>query len=134
MEVAFGRGGRPRPCREDKHVRTGYGLMGHEKRIVEAFNTNGIERILLVDDVYDPPALLADEVGPMHDSLESLGGQAASGEAALHAESASGACAHTRPTVAAHGDMVALPTRPVNCTLQAHKKQISPSSTVPSAN
>src|SRR3546814_15187624 len=63
MEVAFGRGGRPRPCREDKHVRTGYGLMGHEKRIVEAFDTNGIERILLVDDVYDPQALLADELG-----------------------------------------------------------------------
>src|SRR3546814_3283935 len=55
MEVAFGRGGRPRPCREDKHVRLGYGLMGHEKRIVEAFDTNGIERILPVDDAYDPP-------------------------------------------------------------------------------
>src|SRR3546814_9850077 len=81
MEVAFGRGGRPRPCREDKHVRTGYGLMGHEKRIVEAFDTNGIERILLVDDVYDPPALLADELGPLLDFLESVGGQAACGEA-----------------------------------------------------
>src|SRR3546814_18695461 len=83
MEVAFGRGGRPRPCREDKHVRTGYGLMGHEKRIVEAFDTNGIERILLVDDVYDPPALLADELGPLLDFLESVGGQAACGEAGL---------------------------------------------------
>src|SRR3546814_15997507 len=86
MEVAFGRGGRPRPCREDKHVRTGYGLMGHEKRIVEAFDTNGIERILLVDDVYDPPALLADELGPLLDFLESVGGQAACGEEGLAPE------------------------------------------------
>src|SRR3546814_20683952 len=77
MEGAFGRGGRPRPCREDKHVRTGYGLMGHEKRIVEAFDTNGIERILLVDAVYAPPELLADELGPLLDFLDSVGGQAA---------------------------------------------------------
>ena len=50
--------------------------MGHEKRIVEAFDTNGIERILLIDDVYDPPALVADELGPLLDFLESPEGRA----------------------------------------------------------
>src|SRR3546814_7546516 len=113
MEVAFGRGGRPRPCREDKHVRTGYGLMGHEKRIVEAFDTNGIERILLVDDVYDPPALLADELGPLLDFLESVGGQAAGGEAGLAPERLAAATADALANAPDDGDLEEVPAAQV---------------------
>jgi hypothetical protein len=60
--------------------------MGHEKRILEAFNTNGIERILIVDDVYDPPTLSTDALGSIVDFLESKNGQAACGEAELLAD------------------------------------------------
>src|SRR3546814_1060960 len=108
MEVAFGRGGRPRPCREDKHVRTGYGLRGHEKRIVEAFDTNGIDRILLGDDVYDPPAWLADELGPLLDFLESVGGQAACGEAGLAPERIAAATAAALANAPDDGDLEAV--------------------------
>jgi hypothetical protein len=60
--------------------------MGHEKRILDAFNTNGIERILLIDDAFDPPTLSADALGPLVDFLESPAGQAAGGEAGLTAD------------------------------------------------
>ena len=60
--------------------------MGHEKRILDAFNTNGIERILLIDDAFDPPTVSADALGPFVDYLESPAGQAAGGEAGLTAE------------------------------------------------
>jgi len=59
--------------------------MGHEKRIVEAFDSNGIERILLIDDVYDPPALVAGDLGPLLDFLESSEGQARCAEIGLDA-------------------------------------------------
>lgn len=65
--------------------------MGHEKRIIEAFDTNGIERILLIDDVYDPPALVADEMGPLLDFLESTDGKARCAEIGLEAATIAGA-------------------------------------------
>lgn len=60
--------------------------MRHEKRIVEAFNANGIKRILLIDDGYDPPALSGNVPGELTDFLDSADGVAACLEAGLTAE------------------------------------------------
>lgn len=59
--------------------------MRHQKRIVEAFVANDIQRILLIDDVYDPPAFEG-VPGELTDFLESAGGRAASLEAGLSDE------------------------------------------------
>ncbi len=60
--------------------------MGHEKRILEAFDKNGIERILVIDDVYDPPKLIPGELGPLLDYMESGDGQAKCAEIGIHAD------------------------------------------------
>lgn len=50
--------------------------MGHEKRIVAAFTENGIERVLVIDDVYDMPTL--DGItGDLLDFFGDIGGQEA---------------------------------------------------------
>ena len=41
--------------------------MVHEKRIIEAFRSNKITRILLIDDAYDPPALNEDALVVLDD-------------------------------------------------------------------
>ena len=48
--------------------------MRHEKRIIEAFKDNDIERILIVDDGYDPPSLSSDSLGKLMAFLESEDG------------------------------------------------------------
>ena len=57
--------------------------MGHESRIVEAFTTNGIERVLFIDDVYDPPPLDETWAGGLLDLIESDHGKAALAERGL---------------------------------------------------
>ena len=51
--------------------------MAHAKRIIEAFKANEIERILLIDDAYDPPGLQDADVGGLADFLVSDDGIAA---------------------------------------------------------
>lgn len=51
--------------------------MGHEKRILEAFTSNGIGRILFIDDVYDPPTLDETWSGDLVEHIESEIGRAA---------------------------------------------------------
>ena len=48
--------------------------MGHEKRIVDAFNANAISKILLVDDAYDPPDLNTEMIADWAEFLESEDG------------------------------------------------------------
>lgn len=43
--------------------------MHYERRIIEAFTSNKIERILLIDDAYDPPTLDREFVAVLADSL-----------------------------------------------------------------
>ena len=50
--------------------------MTYEKRIVEAFRSSEIERVLLIDDAYDPPRLEDAEMGDVADLLQSKEGQA----------------------------------------------------------
>lgn len=50
--------------------------MGHEKRIIDAFKTNAITKVLLIDDAYDPPEIGENNVGPLIDFLESEAGRA----------------------------------------------------------
>ena len=45
--------------------------MGHEKRIIEAFKSNAITKILLIDDAYDPPKINEDTVAELADFLDS---------------------------------------------------------------
>lgn len=47
--------------------------MGHEKRIVEAFAYNKIERVLLIDDVYDMP-VAAEITGDILEFMEGIDG------------------------------------------------------------
>ena len=49
--------------------------MGHEKRIIDAFNANAITKILLVDDAYDPPELNTEMIADWAEFLESEEGQ-----------------------------------------------------------
>ena len=49
--------------------------MGHEKRIIDAFNANSITKILLVDDAYDPPDLNTDMIAEWAEFLESEEGR-----------------------------------------------------------
>lgn len=51
--------------------------MEHEKRIVEAFKSNAIEKILLVDDAYDPPDLDDAMLAAYVDLLQSESGRSA---------------------------------------------------------
>ena len=44
--------------------------MKHEKRIIEAFKTNKIKRVLLIDDAYDPPELNSRMVAALADFLD----------------------------------------------------------------
>ena len=60
--------------------------MRHEKRIVQAFTANAIQKILLIDDGYDAPALGGDIPGELIDFLESRDGLAACLEAGLSHE------------------------------------------------
>ena len=60
--------------------------MRHEKRIVEAFAANAIQRILLIDDGYDAPGLGGDIPGELIDFLESGDGLAACLDAGLSRE------------------------------------------------
>ena len=57
--------------------------MKHEERIIEAFKDNHIERILIVDDGYDPPDLSSDRLGELMDFLESTDGASACNDAGL---------------------------------------------------
>lgn len=56
--------------------------LGHEKRIAAAFVENQIERVLLIDDVYDMPAL-TDIPGELLDYLDDIAGQDACREAGV---------------------------------------------------
>ena len=49
--------------------------MEYERRIVEAFRTNKITRVLLIDDAYDPPQLPAGKLGQLIDFFESEAGR-----------------------------------------------------------
>ena len=49
--------------------------MEHEKRIIEAFQSNAISKVLLVDDAYDPPNLDSEMVAGLADFLESEAGR-----------------------------------------------------------
>ncbi|MYD94252.1 MAG: hypothetical protein F4Y02_11310 [Chloroflexi bacterium] len=51
--------------------------MDHAKRIIQAFKSNEIQRILLVDDAYDPPDLDEDVTAPVADFLLTEEGLAA---------------------------------------------------------
>ena len=51
-------------------------MMRHEKRIIDAFKSNCINKILLIDDAYDPPAL-EDTIGQLADFFEKEDGRAA---------------------------------------------------------
>lgn len=57
--------------------------MGHEKQIIDAFRTNKIERILLIDDAYDPPLLNDDYIGDFLDFMDSTDGHAACNESGI---------------------------------------------------
>ena len=57
--------------------------MKHEPRIVSAFLSNGIQRILLIDDVFDAPLLDGDVPGELLDFLQSEDGSAVCGEAGI---------------------------------------------------
>ena len=50
--------------------------MVHNERIIEAFRSNAIKRILLIDDAYDPP-MIGGDLGKLVDFLESAAGSAA---------------------------------------------------------
>lgn len=67
--------------------------MGHESRIVEAFTTNGIERVLFIDDVYDPPPLDETWAGELLDLIESEHGRAAATERGLDQQALADAAA-----------------------------------------
>jgi hypothetical protein len=57
--------------------------MGHEKRIVEAFSENQIQRVLLIDDVYDMPEF--DEIsGELLEFMGSIDGQEACKDAGVN--------------------------------------------------
>jgi len=60
--------------------------MRHAKRIVEAFDENGIERILLIDDGYDPPPIDRIVLGELTDFLDSDYGRVICLEAGLSPE------------------------------------------------
>lgn len=49
--------------------------MKHEERIIEAFKSSKIERILLIDDAYDPPEINENSIGVIQDFLESGAGK-----------------------------------------------------------
>ena len=51
--------------------------MKHEKRVIDAFKLNAIDRILLVDDAYDPPKLDEQMVAAYADFLEGEAGRTA---------------------------------------------------------
>ena len=57
--------------------------MGHEKQIIDAFRTNKIERILLIDDAYDPPLLNDNYIGDFLDFMDSTDGRAACNESGI---------------------------------------------------
>ena len=56
--------------------------MRHEERIIEAFKTNEIERILLIDDAYDSPEIDSD-FSALTDFLESTAGHDACNKAGI---------------------------------------------------
>jgi hypothetical protein len=56
--------------------------MGHEKRIVSAFTENAITRVLVIDDVYDPP-IFSEVPGELLDFLDNIEGQQAARDAGL---------------------------------------------------
>jgi hypothetical protein len=56
--------------------------MGHEKRIAAAFVENQIERVLLIDDVYDMP-VLSEISGDLLDYMENIAGQDACRDAGV---------------------------------------------------
>ena len=60
--------------------------MKHEKKIIEAFKDNDIERILIVDDGYDPPLLSSDSLGNLMAFLESEDGASACNDVGVSAE------------------------------------------------
>ncbi|MBD0865300.1 MAG: hypothetical protein GDA36_06660 [Rhodobacteraceae bacterium] len=57
--------------------------MRHEKRIVEAFKKNGIQRILVIDDGYDAPPLDGNVLGELIDFLENTENKATCADAGL---------------------------------------------------
>ena len=58
--------------------------MGYEiKKINEAFNSNEIKKILLIDDAYDPPGLDDDIVGSLYDFLNEEDGWAVCDECGI---------------------------------------------------
>jgi hypothetical protein len=59
--------------------------MGHEKRISAAFEDNGIKRVLVIDDVYDPPATNGIP-GALLDFFGDIDGQQACRDAGLSDE------------------------------------------------
>ena len=49
--------------------------MRYEKRIIAAFESNNIKKILLIDDAYDPPELDDTTVAQLADFLNEAEGQ-----------------------------------------------------------
>ncbi len=49
--------------------------MRHERRIIEAFKSNGIQRVLLINDGYDVPALQYETLRTLIDYFESTSGR-----------------------------------------------------------
>ena len=54
-----------------------------EDRIVQAFDSNNIEKILVIDDAYDPPPIDENSAGHLVDFLDSESGQAACAHCAI---------------------------------------------------
>ena len=67
--------------------------MGHESRIVEAFTSNGVERVLFIDDVYDPPQLDETWAAGLLDLIDGEHGKAAAAAGGLDDEALTAAAA-----------------------------------------
>lgn len=65
--------------------------MDHEKRILEAFHSNKIEKILLIDDAYDPPTLDEPTVAALNEFLNDKVGQTTCSECGIDQDTLNGA-------------------------------------------